>query len=169
MWRVANRRRGAEGVYVGRPSPLGNPFPAEIEALRSEAIERFRAWLWRRLQSDTPQRREIERLAALEDGTLVCWCAPKPCHADVIVRAIEWTRSQKGRPMTPAEFIAKYDPKSEDLDGIVHDLKQEEASELNNQGTLAQLEFILNRLDASQLAAELADQLQEKVDDMEYA
>jgi len=34
---------------------------------------------------------EIRRLAALarkQDICLVCWCAPKACHADIITRTI---------------------------------------------------------------------------------
>lgn len=92
-----------DGVYVGREvyrqtgSPLGNPFQGP------DAIERFRAWLKAAIRAvaggvgDLAQQQavaELERLRDLlaEGGrlTLVCWCAPHPCHADVIAAAIIW-------------------------------------------------------------------------------
>lgn len=90
-------------VYVGRQmpgipaSPLGNPYRGD------GAIESFRAWLRRsygayvRQGDAAPQEawaagRELERLAEVyrAEGalTLACWCAPEPCHADVIADAV---------------------------------------------------------------------------------
>jgi hypothetical protein len=51
-------------------------------------------WLWLRQQwrRGNAVRRELERLAATyrRDGqlTLRCWCAPRPCHADVVREAV---------------------------------------------------------------------------------
>ena len=44
------------------------------------------------MQENGPERAEIKRLAALPDGTLICWCAPLRCHADVISDWIERVR-----------------------------------------------------------------------------
>lgn len=99
MITVANIRTTKVGEYVGRAMPrqrlagsaLGNPFPVP-QFSREEALERFQDWLTHQLQSDTPQRREIERLTELAragDLVLLCWCAPEPCHADVIKAEIE--------------------------------------------------------------------------------
>ena len=67
-------------VYVGRPSQWGNTFVIGKDGDRDEVIEMFRASLTPQLVADlaraTPQR-------------LVCWCAPKPCHADVLADALE--------------------------------------------------------------------------------
>jgi hypothetical protein len=81
-------------VFVGRPSILGNPYRLGVGESRGATIDRYRRYLWTQLQRDTPQRREIARLAEMEDGVLVCFCAPLPCHANVIAAAIEWWRGR---------------------------------------------------------------------------
>ena len=89
-------------VYIGRRmpgrsgSPLGNPYkPGQCDG---DPIELYRRWLWEQIQSDTLQRREIERLAGLhragQEVLLGCWCAPASCHGDVVKAAIEWRTSQ---------------------------------------------------------------------------
>jgi len=93
MITVGNKKHGARGIYVGRPSPLGNPFPLHCEAERARVIRDYEEWLAEELL-DTRSAASIEmsRLAALarkQDICLVCWCAPKACHADIIKRTIE--------------------------------------------------------------------------------
>jgi hypothetical protein len=83
---------GREGVeYVGRPSVLGNPFKLSRHASpaeRAEVIEHYRRWLRQQCQAQGHVQRELDRLAQRHrsNGLLVlgCWCAPLPCHADVI-------------------------------------------------------------------------------------
>jgi len=101
---VVNRRdfRGS-GEYVGRPSPLGNPFPMRSEADRAEVIRKYRSWLWQQLQlgPGSPVVRELLRLKQLADQGdlyLVCWCKPRQCHGDVIKGCIEWMRQARGWP-----------------------------------------------------------------------
>ena len=96
---VANIRATRTGVYVGRPmprqrlpgSPLGNPFPVP-QFSRDEALERYTDWLDDQLQRDTPARRAFDQLVAqarMGDLTLLCWCAPRACHADILKARIE--------------------------------------------------------------------------------
>jgi len=93
MITVGNKQRGARGIYVGRSSPLGNPFPLLREAERAAVIRDYEDWLAEQLLDPrSPASIEIHRLAALarkQDLCLVCWCAPKACHADIIKRTIE--------------------------------------------------------------------------------
>lgn len=95
MIHVANKRSGAAGVYVGRPSPLGNPFThltarsrADVQVgSREEALTRYAAWLDEQLTRSGPARRAYDQLltqARAGDLTLICWCAPASCHADVL-------------------------------------------------------------------------------------
>ncbi len=90
---VTNKRRhtpeGVPAVYIGRPSSLGNPFKMSKTMGREEVIARYAAWLDAQLvEPDSAAARELARLRAIlqERGalTLVCWCAPLPCHGDVI-------------------------------------------------------------------------------------
>lgn len=90
---VVNKRRcfaePASAVYIGRPSPLNNPFKMSKTIGREEMIEHYAAWLDAQLaQPDSAAAREMARLRQIleERGelTLVCWCAPLPCHGDAI-------------------------------------------------------------------------------------
>ena len=80
------------GVYVGRPSALGNPFLVGRDGTREDVIARYRRWLRAQWRRGGAVRQELERLAAKyrRDGqlTLLCWCAPLPCHADVMREAV---------------------------------------------------------------------------------
>lgn len=94
---VVNRHHGDSfDVYVGRPSKWGNPFShkdgtlAEFRvATVDEAIAQYRVWLWAQLQAGEITRQELAGLAGKRLG---CWCAPSPCHAEVLVRAAEWAK-----------------------------------------------------------------------------
>ena len=93
MITIGNKRHGARGVYVGRPSPPGNPFQMRSEADRATVIRAYERWLRAQLRDDesaaSRAMRELAERARREDVCLVCWCAPRPCHADVIKRIIE--------------------------------------------------------------------------------
>ena len=86
-----NRRLGLEN------SPLANPYTNKsnarkariLVASRDEAVEMYRVWLWERICAD-----DQEVLGELRKVTpttaLVCWCAPKRCHCEVISKAADW-------------------------------------------------------------------------------
>jgi hypothetical protein len=72
---------GREGVrpigeYVGRPSPLGNPWVIGRDGTREEVLAKYRAWLRRQWRQGGPVRRELERLATKyrRDGQLTWLC-----------------------------------------------------------------------------------------------
>lgn len=92
MITVTNRRTGGYGIYIGRPSPLGNPHPVG-RLSRAEAIERFRRDLEASIGTGDARDREITRLVEIyrKVGRLeiTCWCNPLPCHGDVIARFIK--------------------------------------------------------------------------------
>jgi hypothetical protein len=79
-------------LYVGRGTPLGNPFklsdlqPGED---RMVILDRYRRWLWEKIRENDAEVLAYFRRIKHETA-LVCSCAPKPCHADVIVRAWQW-------------------------------------------------------------------------------
>ncbi len=82
--RILNKRTDkipADAVYVGRPSRWGNPFIVRAHTLsqHEEAVAYFRGYAEERLGS------EPDWLEPLRGKDLVCWCAPLPCHADVLL------------------------------------------------------------------------------------
>lgn len=84
---VVHCKKAPYDVYVGRPSDFGNPFSHKDGTLaehrvatREEAISRYEAWLM-------AQPALVERVKReLRGKVLACWCAPLPCHADVLAR-----------------------------------------------------------------------------------
>jgi hypothetical protein len=102
---IGRARRGLASplpgqAYVGRPSPLGNPYALGRDGNREQVIARYRHWLWEQLQlPDSPQERELRRLLAQArsgDLVLLCWCAPLPCHAEVVRGALLWLAGEEG-------------------------------------------------------------------------
>lgn len=88
--RVANRKtHSGTGFYVGRGTPLGNPFK---DYGRKENIRRYREWLREQWVQGGPAKGALLSLTDMfrEDRelTLVCSCAPAACHGDVIAEAI---------------------------------------------------------------------------------
>lgn len=67
-------------VYIGRPGPWGNPFKIGPRCTRDEAIARFESWVRGQPELVARVRRE------LRGKVLGCWCAPRPCHGDVLAR-----------------------------------------------------------------------------------
>jgi len=90
-----NKRLGLES------SPLANPYTDKPNARRGrihvanrdEAIEMYRVWLWERICANDQQ--VLDKLHQIMPTTaLICWCAPKRCHCEVISRAADWLRKQ---------------------------------------------------------------------------
>lgn len=86
-----SRRPPPGAVRIDRKTPLGNPFvlpPNATEAQRAHCLELYEDWLWERLgMGDVAVCRAYDRIEA--GSQLACWCAPRPCHGDVIVRVWE--------------------------------------------------------------------------------
>jgi Domain of unknown function (DUF4326) len=78
---VSNVRTDGCDVYVGRPSVWGNRV-SEVrrEGERDKAIEQYREWLYAPEQAAF--REAVQK--HLRGQVLGCWCAPKPCHADLL-------------------------------------------------------------------------------------
>ena len=92
MIKVVNKKtyKGA-GVYIGRPTPLGNPFP--VSNGRERCIEQYEQWLDEQLMTNPLVRTMFDALVVYYRHTgsltLTCWCAPLACHGDVIARKIK--------------------------------------------------------------------------------
>ena len=79
-------------VYIGRAVPehgvddskWGNPFVManDSDAERERAINAYREWV-------VAQPELMSSLEELRSKRLGCWCAPKPCHGDVLVELLD--------------------------------------------------------------------------------
>ena len=81
---------GTPFVYVGRggrypASDFANPYVIGQHGDRQTVIDRYVTWLYR--QPALMQRARHE----LVGRVLGCWCAPEPCHGDVLARICDLT------------------------------------------------------------------------------
>lgn len=87
---VANKHHKQSGEYIGRGSPLGNPYPIDNTKgdTRKVVIDKYRHWIKAMIDSSDPKVcNELNRLAELArhgELRLQCFCAPLPCHGDII-------------------------------------------------------------------------------------
>jgi len=86
--KVVHCKKEKYDIYIGRPSIWGNPYThikdkktkAEfIVNSREEAIQKYEEYL--RNQPDL-----IKLLPTLKNKILGCWCSPKSCHGDIIIK-----------------------------------------------------------------------------------
>ena len=88
-----------DGIYIGRPSVLGNPFSHLKGTLadyyvssRDEAVDKYDTWLRSELKTNKVVIKEMRKLYKkfVDSGhlNLVCWCYPARCHGDVIKKLI---------------------------------------------------------------------------------
>jgi len=83
---VVHCKRARFDVYIGRPGPWGNPFSwkpgtlARFLVPKEECLARYEAWLRSQPELVAKARRE------LRGKVLGCWCAPNPCHGDILAR-----------------------------------------------------------------------------------
>lgn len=82
--KVVHCKKDRYDVYIGRPSKWGNPFEIGVDGTRSEVIAKYEKWI---LTSDL-----MNDLHELEGKVLGCWCYPKACHGDVLLKLANTSR-----------------------------------------------------------------------------
>ena len=65
-------------VYIGRPSPYGNPFTIGKDGTREEVLCKYIDWLHENPEFVARVREE------LKGKDLLCWCAPAECHGHIL-------------------------------------------------------------------------------------
>lgn len=93
---IVNKHHNKTGEYIGRGSPLGNPY-SHMEGTqakfktktREQAIALYAVWLQEQIDSMNPtvidELNRLGNLAIDNKGlALQCFCYPKPCHGEVI-------------------------------------------------------------------------------------
>lgn len=100
--KVVHVKRDASDVYIGRKvgnlGIWGNPFrigdilaapkkgsslTVDIPIDRPKAIELYENYIRKRLNQDRKLR---DLLISMKDARLGCWCAPQPCHGDILIK-----------------------------------------------------------------------------------
>lgn len=84
--RVVNKQRTKlYDVYIGRPGKFGNPFVIGKDGNREQVLAKYKKWMF--APSQIRLRQDMKR--ELQGKTLACWCAPLPCHGDVIASFVD--------------------------------------------------------------------------------
>ena len=76
---VVNIKYEPFDIYIGRGSIWGNPFKIGEDGSREEVIEKYEKWMPSYL---------LKLLPLLEGQRLGCWCKPKACHGDVLIKLL---------------------------------------------------------------------------------
>lgn len=91
--RVNKNKKDFINIYIGRGSPLGNPFKMNSEKERPEVCAKYESYFYNEINKDGRLRIEIKKIFRLaKDGNninLQCYCSPKQCHGDTIKQFIE--------------------------------------------------------------------------------
>lgn len=82
--RMAPRKRGNWDLAA---HPLHNPYSAKLLGSNEEAVAAY----CRHLLQEPGL---LARVPLLRGSTLACWCAPDPCHADVLAVLAEADRAE---------------------------------------------------------------------------
>jgi hypothetical protein len=91
MCRVLNKHTTgvpAGAVYIGRGSKWGNPFRIGPDGDRTAVIETHERWLADRYHL-------LRALDDLRGRDLVCFCAPRACHGDLLRRLANASRDER--------------------------------------------------------------------------
>ncbi len=75
----ANRDDCSNAVFVGRPSPFGNPYVIGVHGSRKQVIELYKKWVLAQPNLVKMVKEE------LRGKNLYCYCSPKPCHGDFLL------------------------------------------------------------------------------------
>ena len=84
--KVVHCKREEFDVYIGRGSLWGNPYSHKVGTLaehvvgsRTEAIQKYEKYL-------LSNEELMERLPELKGKILGCFCKPKACHGDILLK-----------------------------------------------------------------------------------
>ena len=121
--RVVNIKNDPYDVYIGRgmrnvhssyrKSRWANPYKISRYATREERQESLNQYeaLIRAMITKTPSVKKA--LLALDGKRLACWCKPKACHGDILVKLIDELKEAQrveahfGKPIIEFELEAR--------------------------------------------------------------
>jgi hypothetical protein len=79
--RVVNKSKETYDVYIGRGSKWGNPFRIGVDGNRAQVIRLYHDYILK-------QPHLMKALPELKGKVLGCYCAPKPCHGDILMQLV---------------------------------------------------------------------------------
>lgn len=82
MTRIVHCKKEPYDVYIGRPSKWGNPYVIGPDGTREEVIQKYEEHV-------RSSKILMRALPSLEGKVLGCWCPPRPCHGEVLIKLLE--------------------------------------------------------------------------------
>lgn len=82
MAKVLNRHihgKPPTAVYIGRGTKWGNPYVIGVDGTREEVIAKYEQYIRNKYEL-------LADLGELDGKDLLCSCAPRPCHGDVLIK-----------------------------------------------------------------------------------
>lgn len=90
---IVGKKWDTDAQYIGRGSPLGNPFPMNSEADRDIVCDAYHEWIWDKIETGNgtviDELNRLKDLSETSDLVLGCFCSPKRCHGDTIKEILE--------------------------------------------------------------------------------
>lgn len=85
--KIVHCKKEPYDVYIGRNakasgSKWGNPYIIGRDGDRDEVIDKYEKWI-------RTQPNLIAALPELIGKTLGCWCHPKKCHGEILIKLVE--------------------------------------------------------------------------------
>jgi len=85
-----------DAIYIGRPTPFGNPFKIGEQITREGAVEAYQELInWSKIHNPAFIHMLIDNLKGRD---LLCWCAPSPCHGDIILTLVNADNPWENNP-----------------------------------------------------------------------
>lgn len=81
MTRIVHCKKAPYDIYIGRPSKWGNPYIIGPDGDREEVIKKYEEHI-------RNSKILMRALPELVGKTLGCWCPPKQCHGDVLLKLL---------------------------------------------------------------------------------
>lgn len=106
---VVHCKKDKYDILIDRTTKWGNPFK---EKSREENIEDYKNWV-------VTQHDLMNDLGSLKGKTLACWCAPKPCHGDVLSQLVNGDEKIKRILVAGSRSIIDYNTVAECLDLVL--------------------------------------------------
>lgn len=102
---VVNKHHGIPfDIYIGRGSRWGNPFPIRGADDREAVIRKYESYL-------RGSEALLDSLDELAGRSLGCFCAPAPCHGDILAAFADSIRSTGSVPSHSISDMIFTEPK----------------------------------------------------------
>ena len=88
--RVVHCKKSNYDIYIGRPSPWGNPYGTKEDSKASIIVKDRQTSLLNYAKYIGLNKELQDNLYKLEGKILACWCSPDlPCHGNILVELLE--------------------------------------------------------------------------------